>query len=105
PLGSESVKLAQALNRVLACPVIAAVDVPGFDRANVDGFALRAGDTIGAGEQRPVRFQLNPEILTPGVAPRLPILPGTATLIATGGMIPRGADAVVMVEQTEACEE
>lgn len=104
PLGRESVTLTQALGRVLAVPVVAAVDVPGFDRANVDGFALRADDTIGAGEQLPTKFMLNAEILTPGIVPALPILPGTATLIATGGMIPRGADAVVMIEQTDAFE-
>ena len=93
PLGSESVPLAQALNRVLAFPVIATVDVPGFDRANVDGFALRAGDTIGASEQLPTKFQLNPEILTPGMASRLPILPGTATepKFVPCGLFPKAA--------------
>jgi putative molybdopterin biosynthesis protein len=105
PLGSEEVPLAQALNRVLAEPVVAGVDVPGFDRANVDGFAVRAADTIGASERTPNVLQLNPEVLTPGVAPRLAIENGAATIVATGGMVPRGADAVVMVEHTEAHEE
>src|SRR5262245_44201133 len=100
-LGSERVPLLQALNRVLAGPVVADVDVPGFDRANVDGFAVRAEDTVGAGEQTPKVLRLNPEILTPGVETRLPVTEGVATLIATGGMLPRGADAVVMVEHTE----
>ena len=104
PLGGEQVPLSQALNRVLAKAVIAEVDVPGFDRANIDGFAVRASDTIGAGEQTPKLLQLNPEILTPGTEPRLPVAPGIATLIATGGMVPRGADAVVMVEHTETRE-
>ncbi|HJT08092.1 MAG TPA: molybdopterin biosynthesis protein [Stellaceae bacterium] len=102
PLGSEQVTLSQALNRVLAKTVTAAVDVPGFDRASVDGFAVRAADTVGAGEQSPKVLQLNPEILTPGVEPRLPVRAGGATLIATGGMVPRGADAVMMIEHTEA---
>jgi putative molybdopterin biosynthesis protein len=101
PLGSERVPLLQALGRVLAQPVVAEVDVPGFDRANVDGFAVRAGDTTGAGEQAPRVLRLNAEILTPGVEPRLPVTEGVATLIATGGMLPRGADAVVMVEHTD----
>jgi putative molybdopterin biosynthesis protein len=101
-LAGESVPLARALGRVLATTVVAAVDVPGFDRASADGFAVRAGDTIGAAEQAPRILQLNPEVLTPGTTPRLPVVPGVATLIATGGMVPRGADAIVMVEQTEA---
>ena len=101
PLGSETVPLAQALGRVLARPVVAEIDAPGFDRASVDGFAVRADDTIGASERSPKILALNPEILTPGMAPNLTVEPGTATLIATGGMAPRGADAVVMVEHTE----
>ena len=101
PLGPETVSLAQALGRVLARAVIAEVDVPGFDRASVDGFAVRADDTAGASERAPKALTLNPEILTPGSVPLLTVAPGTATLIATGGMVPRGADAVVMVEHTE----
>ena len=101
PLGSERVPLAQALGRVLAEPVVAGVDVPNFDRSNVDGFAARAGDTVGASERAPKVLRLNAEVLTPGVEARVAVEPGTATLIATGGMVPRGADAVVMVEHTE----
>ncbi len=101
PLGSERVQLAQSLGRVLARAVVAEVDVPGFDRANVDGFAVRADDTVGASERAPRRLTLLSEILTPGREPLLPVVPGTAVLIATGGMVPRGADAVVMVEHTE----
>ncbi len=105
PLGRETVALAQALGRVVASRIIADVDVPGFDRASVDGFAVRADDTIGASERIPRRLTLLPEILTPGKEPRLAVERGTATLIATGGMVPRGADAVVMVEHTEAIED
>jgi putative molybdopterin biosynthesis protein len=101
PLGTESMPLSQALGRVLACAVIADVDVPGFDRASVDGFAVRADDTVGATERAPKALALNGEILTPGTVPQLTVGPGTATLIATGGMVPRGADAVIMVEHTE----
>jgi putative molybdopterin biosynthesis protein len=74
---------------------------PGFDRSSVDGFAVRANDTTGASERQPKPLVLNAEILTPGTVPAIPVLPGTATLIATGGMVPRGADAVVMVEHTD----
>src|SRR4029077_15413786 len=101
PLGAETVPLSQALGRVLARAVIADVDVPGFDRSSVDGFAVRADDTVGTSERAPKALALNGEILTPGMVPRLSVAPGTTTLIATGGMVPRGADAVVMVEHTE----
>lgn len=101
PLGLERVPLREARGRVLAEDIAAPVDVPGFDRSNVDGFAVRSEDTVGASEESPVELRLNPESLAPGVMPRHPVTPGTATPIATGGMVPRGADAVVMVEQTE----
>jgi len=104
PLGEESVPLAAARGRVLARDVVAPLDVPGFDRAGVDGFAVRADDTADADDARPVVLRLNTEILTPGVAPTQPVAPGMAAVIATGGMVPRGADAVVMVEQTEALD-
>jgi putative molybdopterin biosynthesis protein len=100
PLGDEPIGLDEALDRVLAEDVVAAIDVPGFDRANVDGFAVRAIDTFGASPRTPTFLALNREILTPGVEPRLPVEPGKATLIATGGMLPRGADCVVMIEHT-----
>ncbi len=101
PLGPETVPLADALGRVLAEDVIAAVDVPGFDRSNVDGFALLASDTFGAAEEAPRRVRLNAELLTPGTVPAETVAPGRATVVATGAMLPRGADAVVMVEHTD----
>jgi putative molybdopterin biosynthesis protein len=101
PLGDETVMLAKALGRVLAHDVVAAVDAPPFDRANVDGFALRAADTIGANDSAPRKLTLNGEVIACGHAPSLEVASGTATTIATGGVIPRGADAVVMVEWTE----
>ena len=70
PLGSETVPLSQALGRVLAGAVVADVDVPGFDRASVDGFAVLAADTAGASERTPKTLALNAEILTPGCEPR-----------------------------------
>ncbi len=101
PLGEESVPLAQALGRVLARDVAADIDVPGFDRANVDGFAVQAQDTFGAMEEAPRTLRLNAEVLAPGLVPTLPVISGHATMIATGGMLPRGADAVLMVEHSE----
>jgi putative molybdopterin biosynthesis protein len=104
PLSPETVPLAGALSRVLAADVIAPVDAPPFDRANVDGFAVRAADTAGASDGAPKRLALNAEVIACGVAPALEVGRGTATAIATGGVIPRGADAVVMIEQTELIE-
>lgn len=101
PLGEEIVALDRCRGRVLARDVAAEVDVPSFDRSNVDGFAVRAVDVEGARPDAPRRLKLNGEVLTPGKVPQQTIAPGTATIIATGGMIARGADAVVMVEQTE----
>lgn len=104
PLGAEQVTLAAALGRVLAGDVVAAVDAPPFDRSNVDGFALRAVDTNGATDTSPKTLTLNHEIIACGHAPSVEVRPGTATAIATGGVIPRGADAVIMIEQTELIE-
>ncbi len=101
PLPCERVALLHSLQRVLAENVVAEVDVTTFDRSNVDGFAVRAEDTNGAMEDEPRLLQLNDELLSPGVEPQLELQPGTATPIATGGMLPRGADAVVMIEHTE----
>ncbi|MEN8159840.1 MAG: molybdopterin biosynthesis protein [Myxococcota bacterium] len=101
PLGVEEIALAEALGRVLASDVRAEVDVPGFDRSNMDGFAVRAEDTYGAAEETPVRLAVNAESIPTGVAPELEVATGTATSIATGGMLPRGADAVVPVEHTD----
>src|SRR5207247_11387402 len=98
PLEAEQVPLAAALNRVLAVDVVAPVDVPGFDRSNVDGFALRAEDTFGASEDRPRPLRLNREVLAPGREPAETVAPGTATALATGAVVPRGADAVVRIE-------
>ena len=104
PLAGESVPLAGALARVLAHDVVAAVDAPPFDRSNVDGFALRSVDIAGASDSAPKTLALNAEVITCGHAPEIEVAPGTATTIATGGVIPRGADAVVMIEQTELIE-
>jgi len=101
PLPGESVPLTRALTRVLAHDVVAAVDAPPFDRSNVDGFALHAADTVGAGDTTPKILRLNVEVISSGDSPKLTVERGTATAIATGGVMPRGADAVVMIEHTE----
>ena len=105
PLPGERLPLAAALSRVVAVDVVAPIDTPPFDRANVDGFALRAADTLGASAGASKRLTLNSEVIACGVAPAIEVAPGTATAIATGGVIPRGADAVVMIEHTELIED
>ena len=102
PLGSEEVPLDEALGRVLAEDVTAGVDVPSFDRSNYDGYAVRASDTYGAREEEPRSLRLFDEVLATGVVPTTEVAAGTAVEIATGGMLPRGADAVMMVEHTDA---
>ncbi len=98
--GEEQVCLHQALRRVLARDVIARHNVPYFDRSNFDGYAVHAEDTFGAKETAPVCLSLNTEVLACGVVPQNSVTRGTATMIATGGVIPRGANAVVMIENT-----
>ena len=83
-LPAETVALEDALGRVLAEDVRADVDVPGFDRSNMDGFAVRAEDTYGATEIEPVSLRLGSETIPTGVAPSQEVLPGTATPIANG---------------------
>ena len=101
PVPGEQRPLADALGCALAEDVVAPIDVPPFDRSNVDGFAVRSADLAAAGEASPVRVMLNDEVIACGTAPTRPVLSGTATPIATGGPVPRGADAVVMVEHTQ----
>ncbi|MFP6612075.1 MAG: molybdopterin biosynthesis protein [Pirellulales bacterium] len=101
PLAAEKISLTAVLGRVLACDVVAAVDVPSFDRSNFDGFAVRAEETFGAEEERPICLRLLAEVISTGVVPQSVVADGTAAVIATGGMVPRGANAVVMIEHTD----
>lgn len=101
PLSGEPRALADALGCALAEDIVAPIDVPPFDRSNVDGFAVRSADLASAAEAAPVRLMLNDEVIACGMAPTRPVLSGTATDIATGGPVPRGADAIVMVEHTQ----
>jgi putative molybdopterin biosynthesis protein len=104
---SELVSLDDARGRILARDAVAGVDVPGFDRSNVDGFAVRAADTFGAEELQPVTLATADLTLAAGERPPIDfeVQRQTAVPIATGAVVPRGADSVVMVEHTEASEE
>ncbi len=105
PCGEEQIRLTDSRGRVLARDVIARHNVPYFDRSNFDGYAVRAEDTFGAMETAPICLSLNSEILACGVVPQNSVTKGTTTMIATGGVIPRGADAVVMIENTLPLDE
>ncbi|WP_262180977.1 molybdopterin biosynthesis protein [Haloarcula laminariae] len=97
--GTETVALADARDRVLAERVDAALDVPGFDRASMDGYAVRARDTFGADEATPTTLDLAGTVHA-GEEPDVTVEPGTAAEISTGAVMPAGADAVVVVERT-----
>jgi molybdopterin molybdotransferase len=97
---TERLALAEAAGRVIAGPVKSTLDVPAFDRAAMDGYALRAEETFGAGRNDPKTLRVVGAIHA-GEMPRAPVGRGEAMQIATGAPMPDGADAVVMVEETE----
>lgn len=104
PLGrTERVPLHEALDRVLAEELCAPDDLPAFPRSTMDGFAVRAADTYGASEGLPAYLTLCGEVPM-GRAAELEVGPGAAARVHTGGMLPSGADAVVMVEHTQALD-
>jgi molybdenum cofactor synthesis domain-containing protein len=96
---TEGVALADAAGRVAAADVTSPIAVPPFDRAVMDGYAVVAADTRGAGPDRPATLRIV-ERLHAGSVPTRHVEPGTCAEIATGAPLPDGADAVVMVEQT-----
>ncbi len=100
-LGEERVSSFDAVGRVLACDVRSPVDLPDFARATMDGYALRASDSFGAGEAIPAYLDIIGQVPM-GAAPEFPVGRGEAARILTGGMVPEGADAVVMEEFTSA---
>ncbi|MBI3724601.1 molybdopterin biosynthesis protein [bacterium] len=102
PLEGESVAIEAALGRVLAEDVKAPVDLPPFDRAVVDGFAVLASDTFSADESKPVRLRVAGKALAAGDSGEGGVVQAGTTLeVATGAPLPRGANAVVMVENVE----
>lgn len=99
PVGVELVPLSEAPGRTLAEDVVAAMDVPPFNRSTVDGYALKASDTFGAEEDQPITLGLCGQVVV-GEYPRVIVEGGAAAEIVTGAPLPKGADAVVMVEHT-----
>jgi molybdopterin molybdotransferase len=98
--GADATGLEEALGRVPAVAVTASHALPGFARATVDGFAVRAADTYGASDGLPSYLDLVGEVRM-GRPPEVEVRPGTAVAIATGAPLPPGADAVLMVEHTQ----
>ncbi|MFH2008683.1 MAG: gephyrin-like molybdotransferase Glp [bacterium] len=103
PLGTERVELADASERTLGADLTAPADLPGFTRATMDGYAVRGKDTFGTSEGSPGYLRLKGEVQM-GEVPELRIGTGECARIGTGGMLPAGADAVVMVEHTRPVE-
>lgn len=97
---TERVPLVRALDRVLCDDLTSPVDLPDFPRSTMDGFAVRAADTYGASEGLPAYLTVTGEVLM-GARAETPVHLSEAVRIATGGMLPEGADAVVMVENTQ----
>jgi len=100
----ETVALAESLGRVLAEDVYSDVDIPDFNRSTMDGFAVRAASTFGASEANPAYLSIRGQIPM-GVKPDFAIGPGEAARISTGGMLPEGADSVIMVEHTDLLDD
>lgn len=97
--GTENIPIASAGGRILADRLDADIDVPGFDRAAMDGYAVRAADTFGADERDPARLTYRGSVHA-GETPTVSVAGGDAVEISTGAVLPPGADAVVMVERT-----
>ncbi len=98
------VPLDSAFGHVLAEKIISEVDVPGFRRASMDGYAIHSEDSFHAREDQPVVLKLVGSVPM-GTAPKIEVAPGTAAEVSTGSMMPNGADAVVMVEYSEAKDD
>lgn len=103
-VGTEQVHLDNALGRILAVDFSAPQDIPGFDRSTMDGYAVCAASTYGASEGNPAYLAIVGAVGM-GQIPDHSVGPGQASRIATGGMLPQGADSVVMVEHADILDE
>src|SRR4030042_6244350 len=100
PLSFERISIEDSLHRVLSEDIISPINLPEFTRSTVDGFALKAKDTYGASEKNPAVLRMIGEIQM-GQISDIEVKDGEAVKVATGGMVPKGADAVELVEYTE----
>jgi molybdopterin molybdotransferase len=99
PLEPEDVPILDALNRVLAEPIVSDIEIPPFDNSAMDGYAVRAADVAGVTAEMPVRLVVSGSVAA-GYVAGVSVEPGTAIRIMTGAPLPTGADAVVPIEQT-----
>ena len=97
---TETVNIRDAVGRILACDTVSAENIPSFDRSTVDGYAVNAADTFGTGASIPAQLEITGEILM-GESADFDLARGQCVKISTGGMLPAGADAAVMVEHTD----
>jgi molybdopterin molybdotransferase len=104
PIGEEQAPLLEAYNRVLKEDVISPLDIPPFNRSTVDGYAVKSADTVDADENQPATLSVVGSVNI-GEQPKISIGKGETVEIVTGAPIPDGADAVVMVEDTEREDE
>ena len=104
PVETESAGLLAATGRILAADIFSEHDLPGFARATMDGFAVRAASTFGASEANPAYLTVAGEVAM-GESPSFTVGTGQASRISTGGMLPKGTDAVIMVEHTETLDD
>jgi len=104
PLPAEEVPAFEAVGRILAEEVRSPADLPDFPRATMDGYAIQAADSFGAGESVPAYLEIAGEVRM-GEAPGFKVGRGRAARVSTGGMIPEGADAVIMDEHTSRPDE
>ncbi len=104
PKEVETIAVESAFSRILAQDVTAPVNMPGFRRATMDGYAIQASASFGASESTPAWLDVQGSVPM-GQMPDFVLAPGKAAAIATGGMLPRGADAVVMVEHTQIIDD
>ena len=101
---TEEIPLVESVGRILAKDMVADDDLPDFPRAIVDGYAVKGASTFGSSESNPAYLTLSGSIAM-GESPEIAVGPGEAAQIATGGMLPPGADSVVMIEHTEAIDD
>jgi len=103
-MGTEKVSLDESVGRIPADDIRSDIDLPDFSRSIMDGFALRGSSTFGAGEGNPAYLTVKGTVAM-GESPNLSVGPGEAVRISTGGMLPKGADSVVMIEHTQAIDD
>ncbi|NNL75775.1 MAG: molybdopterin molybdotransferase MoeA [Desulfobacterales bacterium] len=101
---TEKISLTESVGRILAEDIQSDIDLPDFSRSIMDGFAVKGSSTFGASEGNPAYLNVTGSIAM-GESPNLTVGPGEAVRISTGGMLPKGADSVVMVEHTDAIDD